>query len=66
MFSLSKGLSAPIGIAFTEMVDRLEEDHRKARIFTEGLGKERGVLAPAISRREVRFVFHKDVEIIKG
>ncbi|MCC6011825.1 beta-eliminating lyase-related protein [Candidatus Caldipriscus sp.] len=73
MFSLSKGLSAPIGsvlvgdaefiekarrirkllgggmrqvgviaaagiIALTEMVDRLEEDHRKARIFAEGLG----------------------------
>jgi threonine aldolase len=66
MFSLSKGLSAPIGIAFTEMVDRLEEDHRKARIFAEGLGKERGVLALAISRKEVRFVFHKDKEIIKG
>jgi threonine aldolase len=48
MFSLSKGLSAPIGIALTEMVDRLEEDHRKARIFAEGLGKERGVLALAI------------------
>jgi Threonine aldolase len=122
MFSLSKGLSAPIGsvlvgdeefiekarrirkllgggmrqvgviaaagiIALTEMVDRLEEDHRKARIFAEGLGldpklfptnivilevedaqefiyklKERGVLALAISRREVRFVFHKDVD----
>jgi len=73
MFSLSKGLSAPIGsvlvgdaefiekarrirkllgggmrqvgvvaaagiIALTEMVDRLEEDHRKAKIFAEGLG----------------------------
>jgi threonine aldolase len=73
MFSLSKGLSAPIGsvlvrdaefiekarrirkllgggmrqvgviaaagiIALMEMVDRLEEDHRKARIFAEGLG----------------------------
>jgi threonine aldolase len=122
MFSLSKGLSAPIGsvlvgdaefiekarrirkllgggmrqvgviaaagiIALTEMVDRLEEDHRKGRIFAEGLGldpklfptnivilevedaqefiyklKERGVLALAISKREVRFVFHKDVD----
>jgi threonine aldolase len=122
MFSLSKGLSAPIGsvlvgdaefiekarrirkllgggmrqvgviaaagiIALTEMVDRLDEDHRKARIFAEGLGldpklfptnivilevedaqefiyklKERGVLALAISQREVRFVFHKDVD----
>jgi L-threonine aldolase (EC 4.1.2.5) len=121
MFSLSKGLSAPIGsmlvgdeefiekarrirkllgggmrqvgviaaagiVALTEMVERLKEDHLKARIFAEGLGlnpelfptnivilevenaqdfvnklKERGVLALAISPREVRFVFHKDV-----
>jgi len=111
MFSLSKGLSAPIGsvlvgdakfiekarrirkllgggmsqvgviIALTEMVDRLEEDHRKARIFAEGLGLDPKLFPTnivilevedaqefiyKISRSEVRFVFHKDVEIIKG
>jgi threonine aldolase len=103
MFSLSKGLSAPIGSVLVGDAEFIEKARRirkllgggmrqvgvivKSRIFAEGLGldpklfptnivilevedaqdfiyklKERVVLALAISRREGRFVFHKDVD----
>ncbi|OQX52937.1 MAG: threonine aldolase [Candidatus Aminicenantes bacterium 4484_214] len=55
MFCLSKGLSAPVGsmvvgprsfiemATLTEMVDRLQEDHRRARKFAEAIAPLPGI-----------------------